>query len=90
MLIFLMPPSLDELRRRLRDPRDRVDRRRSIAVWRPPQPRRRRAPEFDHVVVNDDLERVVGEVAGILSGSSSLLSPTTLSKDCLHGRDART
>ena len=30
-----------------------------------------RAPEFDHVVVNDDLERVVAEVAGILSGSSS-------------------
>jgi guanylate kinase len=30
-----------------------------------------RAPEFDHVVVNDDLERVVAEVAGILSGSST-------------------
>ena len=29
-----------------------------------------RAPDFDHVVVNDDLERVVAEVAGILSGSS--------------------
>jgi guanylate kinase len=28
------------------------------------------AHEFDHVVVNDDLERVVTEVAGILSGSS--------------------
>jgi guanylate kinase len=29
-----------------------------------------RAPDFDHVVVNDDLERVVTEVAGILAGSS--------------------
>jgi guanylate kinase len=30
---------------------------------------RRQAPRFDHVVVNDDLERAVGEVAGIVRAS---------------------
>ena len=69
VLVFLMPPSLEELRRRLAGPGDRVAGRARPAGSPRPRWRMARAPEFDHVVVNDDLERVVGEVAGILSGS---------------------
>jgi len=69
VLIFLMPPSADELRHRLvtrgTESPESLDRRLAAAAAEEAQ-----APEFDHVVVNDDLERVVGEVAGILSGSS--------------------
>jgi len=69
VLIFLMPPSPDELRRRLvtrgTESPEALDRRLAAAAAE-----EARAAEFDHVVVNDDLERVVGEVAGILAGSS--------------------
>jgi guanylate kinase len=70
VLIFLEPPSLDELRRRLRrrgteDP-ERLERRLAkaeqeleAAVW------------FDHRVVNDDLERAASQVAAIIEGSQS-------------------
>jgi guanylate kinase len=69
VLIFLMPPSPDELRRRLvsrgTESPESLDRRLAAAAEEESH-----APEFDHVVVNDDLERVVAEVAGILAGSS--------------------
>ena len=68
VLIFLMPPSGAELRRRLvsrgTETPEALDRRLAAAAAE-----EARAPEFDHVVVNDDLERVVTEVAGILTGS---------------------
>jgi len=68
--IFLEPPSLEELERRLRGRhtedddaiRIRLDtaaRELQDAVW------------FDHVVVNDDLERASGEVAVIIEASRS-------------------
>jgi guanylate kinase len=67
VLVFVKPPSAEELRRRLvsrgtESPAD-LDRRLAAAAAEEAQ-----APEFDVVVVNDDLERVVAEVAGILSG----------------------
>ena len=69
VLIFLMPPSLADLRTRLQgrgtETEPEVARRLSEADREMAQ-----AHEFDHVVVNDDLERVVAEVAGILAGSS--------------------
>jgi guanylate kinase len=69
VLVFLQPPSPEELRRRLvergTETPESLDRRLSAAAAEQAQ-----APAFDHVVVNDDLERVVAEVAGILSGSS--------------------
>ncbi|HEY3672172.1 MAG TPA: guanylate kinase [Acidimicrobiia bacterium] len=69
VLIFLMPPSSDELRRRLvtrgTESPEALDRRLAAAAAE-----EARAPEFDHVVVNDDLERVVTEVAGILARSA--------------------
>jgi guanylate kinase len=68
VLIFLMPPSSAELRRRLvtrgTESPDALDRRLAAAAEEEAQ-----ASEFDHVVVNDDLERVVAEVTGILAGS---------------------
>jgi guanylate kinase len=65
--IFILPPSLDELERRLRGrstDTDAVIRRRlgqaidDISHWQ----------EFDYVIVNDDLERAVHELREILAG----------------------
>ncbi len=62
--IFLKPPSLDVLRNRLLrrgDAPEEVERRLRKAEaemgW---------APEYDHVVINDDLNRTVGEIVRIL------------------------
>jgi guanylate kinase len=69
VLVFVKPPSPDELRRRLAargtESAASLDRRLAAAAAEED-----RAPEFDFVVVNDDLERVVAEVAGILAGPS--------------------
>jgi guanylate kinase len=67
VLIFLAPPSAEELERRLRD-RGTEDpgvlaRRLDKAAWEMEQ-----SSWFDHVVVNDDLERASSEVAGIIAG----------------------
>ncbi len=68
VLVFVKPPSPEELRRRLAtrgtETPDDLERRLAEAAAE-----EARAPEFDAVVVNDDLERVVAEVAGILTGS---------------------
>ena len=69
VLVFVRPPSPEELRRRLvsrgTESPESLDRRLAAAAAE-----EARAPEFDHLVVNDDVERVVAEVAGILSGPS--------------------
>ena len=67
VLIFLRPPSVEELERRLRergteDP-DVLSHRLEEAAREMEQ-----ASWFDHVVVNDDLERATTEVTGILAG----------------------
>lgn len=65
--IFILPPSHDELVRRLRDRRtdseDIIDRRLRDAVgdmshWR----------EFDYVVINDDLDKAVADLEAVLAG----------------------
>ena len=63
--IFLAPPNMDELLRRRTErhsesPRDQTSRQ-LIA-----QDEMALAPHFDHVVVNDDLERAVQEVLAII------------------------
>ena len=69
VLVLVAPPSLADLRARLvgRGTETVGALRRRLAEA---ERELARAPEFDFVVVNDDVERVVGEVAGILSGSS--------------------
>ena len=68
VLIFLTPPSDHELERRLRergteDPEDLrlrlSEAKRELAG----------APEFDHVVVNDQVDRAVQEVLAIITAS---------------------
>lgn len=65
VLIFIMPPSMEELERRLRDrndtPEDQIEMRLKRAVWEMEQ-----RVWYDHVVVNDELERCVDEVLAIL------------------------
>ncbi|MDE6070556.1 MAG: guanylate kinase [Alistipes sp.] len=63
--IFVMPPSIGELRRRLEgrgtDAPEVIDRRVAKAEFE-----LTKAPEFDHIVVNDRLEEAVGKVCAIL------------------------
>ena len=68
LLIFLAPPSADVLERRLRgratEDEARIDARLATAEWELSQ-----SDRFDHVVVNDDLDAAVEEVAAIIGGS---------------------
>jgi guanylate kinase len=68
LLIFLAPPSLADLERRLRgrgtESEDRIEERLERAAGEIAQ-----AAWFDHVVVNDDLERATDEVAAIIGTS---------------------
>jgi guanylate kinase len=64
VLVFVAPPSRDELLARLRergDDPDAVAQRLAIAEWELAQ-----QSEFDHVIVNDDLEKCVDEMERIL------------------------
>ena len=67
--IFILPPSVTELERRLRDRKtdsDEVIARRlgdavsDMAHW----------GEFDYAIINDDLSQAVGELDGILTGQT--------------------
>ena len=71
--IFILPPSLDELVRRLRDRRTDsgavIDRRLRDAVsdmahW----------DEFDYLVINDDLEQAVADLEAVLAGRGEALA----------------
>jgi guanylate kinase len=70
LLIFLLPPSFEELERRLRsrgsETEDRLRERLETARWELQQ-----EPWFDARVVNDDLARAVSEVAAIIQESHS-------------------
>jgi guanylate kinase len=71
LLIFLKPPSFEELERRLRsrgtEDEQRIEERLRTARWELEQ-----TGWFDHVVVNDDLDRATEEVAAIIEGSRTL------------------
>jgi guanylate kinase len=68
VLIFLAPPSMDELERRLRgrgtESEDRIRGRLETAGWEMTQ-----EGWFDHVVVNDDLAGASSQVAAIIEAS---------------------
>jgi len=74
VLVFLAPPSLQDLEARLRgrgtESDERMARRLEKATWEIAQ-----AERFDHVIVNDDLERAAREVAAIIEASRSQASP---------------
>ena len=70
LLVFVKPPSPEELRRRLTErgteSAEALDARLAAAAVEEAQ-----AGKFDAVVVNHDLEQAVDQVAGILTGSRS-------------------
>ena len=65
-LIFIMPPSMEELERRLRGrgdtPEDQIRMRMKRAVWEMEQ-----RTWYDHVVVNDTAQRCAEEILRILA-----------------------
>jgi guanylate kinase len=67
VLVFLQPPSEEELGRRLRS---RGTEAGQELAWRLEEARREmaEAPRFAHVVVNDRVERAVDEVLAIIDG----------------------
>ena len=66
VLIFIMPPSMEELERRLRGrgdtPEDQIRMRMKRAVWEMEQ-----RTWYDHVVVNDTAQRCAEEILRILA-----------------------
>ena len=66
VLIFIMPPSMEELERRLRGrgdtPEDQIQMRMERAHWEMDQ-----RHWYDHVVVNDDAERCAEEILKIIA-----------------------
>ena len=67
VLVFIMPPSMEELERRLRGRGDtseeQIAMRLERAVWEMEQ-----RHWYDHVVVNDDAERCADEILKIIAG----------------------
>jgi len=68
LLIFLAPPSLDELERRLRGRGTESEERIALRLATADQELAQRS-WFDHVVVNDRLGRAIDEVAAIIQAS---------------------
>jgi guanylate kinase len=70
ILVFIEPPSMEELERRLRgrgtETEEGIRVRLETAAWEIEQ-----RDWFDHVVVNDDLERASAQVAAIIEASRS-------------------
>jgi guanylate kinase len=68
VLIFLAPPSLEELERRLRS-RGTEDEARLALRLATATAEMARQPEFDHVVVNDRLDQATAQVEAIIQAS---------------------
>lgn len=66
VLIFVVPPSISELRRRLteraRESRDEIEKRIEAAKWEFSQ-----SPKYNYVIVNDDLADCVKETLDIIN-----------------------
>lgn len=73
VLIFVMPPSRDEQRRRLVERARRDEESDDVVARRLAGAEAEEAlsSQFDHVVVNDDVDRVVEEISTILAGYRS-------------------
>ena len=66
VLVFIMPPSMEELENRLRGrgdtPEDQIAMRLELAVWEMEQ-----RHWYDHVVINDDPDRCAEEILKIIA-----------------------
>lgn len=69
-VIFVLPPSVDALMQRLQA-RGTEDRREVAVRLRSALEELQAAENFDYVVVNDDLERCLAEIEGIIAGTIS-------------------
>jgi guanylate kinase len=69
VLIFVVPPSIEELRKRLtergREDEAEIERRIAAAKWEISQ-----APKYNYVIVNDDLDECVEETLGIIKSAN--------------------
>lgn len=69
VLIFVVPPSIEELRKRLtergREGAEEIERRIAAAKWEFSQ-----SPQYNYVVVNDLLDRSVGETLNIIKATN--------------------
>lgn len=69
ILIFVVPPSIEELRKRLtergREDEAEIERRIAAAKWEISQ-----APKYNYVIVNDDLDECVEETLGIIKSAN--------------------
>lgn len=69
ILIFVVPPSIKELRKRLtergREDEAEIERRIEAAKWEFSQ-----SPKYNYVIVNDDLETCVRETLGIIKSAN--------------------
>ena len=75
--IFILPPSLEELERRLRDRRtdspEVIERRlrdalSDISHW----------DEFDHVIINDDLNHAISDLEDVLAGNGQVTATSNV------------
>jgi guanylate kinase len=75
--IFILPPSLEELERRLRDRRtdspEVIERR-----LRDAQDDMSHWDEFDYVIINDKLEQAVSDLESVLAGSGEACARTNV------------
>jgi guanylate kinase len=80
--VFILPPSREALEQRLRgrgqDAPDVIARRMQEAVSE-----MRHYPEFDHVIVNDDFQAALADLAAILEGRAADVRPLALDPDGL-------
>jgi guanylate kinase len=87
VLVFILPPSPEALLERLRA-RHTEGAAQLAARLRTAVGELEEAPRFDHVVINDDLDRAVGEIAGILDqGKGPPRRPPDLAERLRRMRD---
>jgi guanylate kinase (EC 2.7.4.8) len=66
ILIFIQPPSVEELRRRLLQRKSETEGQIEKRMARVPM-ELEKARDFDYIVINDDLKKAVSEVIGIIN-----------------------
>ena len=71
IFIFLAPPTLEELRRRLFERATEDDSALELR-WANAQEEMARQVDYDHVVVNDDVDRAAREILGIIERSRTV------------------